>query len=48
MGSPERPTQAQVRRLAAASRLGAEAVTVTDGALDLDLPRQGVALVELR
>jgi xylan 1,4-beta-xylosidase len=48
MGSPAAPSRAQIRQLAAASRLAAETVAVRGGAIDIELPRQGVALIELR
>ena len=48
MGSPPRPSPQQVASLTRASRLVAEPVLFQDGALDMVLPRQGVALIELR
>jgi xylan 1,4-beta-xylosidase len=47
MGSPASPTPEQVRALEAASKLKSEPATISAGALDIDLPRQGVALLEL-
>lgn len=47
MGSPEAPTTAQVAALTEASRLQPEPATLTNGALELDLPRQSVTLVEI-
>jgi xylan 1,4-beta-xylosidase len=48
MGSPARPSEQQVGELTKASRLVAEPVTFRDNVLDLVLPRQGVALIELQ
>ena len=48
MGSPARPGPAQVSTLQAASRMVPETVTLKPDGLDLLLPRQGVALVEVQ
>lgn len=48
MGSPRRPSDAQVAALINASRLTPEPVSVPSGKLELTLPRQGVALLELQ
>ena len=47
MGSPARPTPAQVAMLKRAARLTPEALRLTGGRLTLSVPRQGVVLVEL-
>jgi xylan 1,4-beta-xylosidase len=46
MGSPAKPTVAQIAALKRASMLVSEDVRLKDGRLNLSLPRQGVALVE--
>ena len=46
MGSPAKPTVAQIAALKRASMLVPEDVRLKDGRLNLSLPRQGVALVE--
>ncbi len=46
MGSPARPTVAQIAALKRASMLVPEDVRLKNGRLGLSLPRQGVALVE--
>ncbi|MGY2734491.1 GH39 family glycosyl hydrolase [Sphingomonas sp. UYP23] len=47
MGSPVRPSADQVARLQAASRLVAEPLALSAGGIDVTIPRQGVALIEL-
>ncbi|TPG51766.1 beta-xylosidase [Sphingomonas glacialis] len=47
MGSPARPTADQVARLQMASRLVAEPLAVGADGIDVTIPRQGVALIEL-
>jgi len=47
MGSPAAPTPAQVAALVKASRLEAAPIAITRGEIEIALPRQGVALVEI-
>jgi xylan 1,4-beta-xylosidase len=47
MGSPDHPTRAQVHRLEDASMLRPEVVTLHGGMIDVLVPRQGVALIEI-
>jgi xylan 1,4-beta-xylosidase len=47
MGSPARPSPAQVRRLQRASQMIAEDIPMTARGLDVLVPRQGVALIEI-
>lgn len=48
MGSPVRPSQAQVAALVKASRLIPERVSLPSRTLEITLPRQGVTLLELQ
>jgi xylan 1,4-beta-xylosidase len=48
MGSPKYPTQAQIDQLNRESALAApEAATLTNGTLELDVPVNGLVLLEL-
>jgi xylan 1,4-beta-xylosidase len=48
MGSPRYPTQAQIEQLNRESQLAKpEAVTLKDGALELDIPANGLVLLEI-
>jgi xylan 1,4-beta-xylosidase len=49
MGRPATPTQAQIEKLRGAALLPApERMTVRDGKLELTLPPDGLALIEVR
>ena len=47
MGSPAQPSAAQIRALDQAALLGPKPLPVRGDGIDVDLPRQGVALIEL-
>jgi xylan 1,4-beta-xylosidase len=49
MGSPEYPTQAQIKQLRDATKLGApESVDLKGGEFKVTIPGAGLAVVELR
>ena len=48
MGRPDFPSREQIARLREAGRLGApESLALHDGAFDLDIPPQGLVVVEV-